>query len=112
MAHLPSALARSARFCSTASSEKLFPIDRILSVSLLAAKELAAKELAAKITASTKNTNLFIKKFKDWPSESIVLRVNPEVGLRMFADRAHLRSFLSDHDVAAVSALPDDIIVL
>ena len=81
-------------------------------------KEAAGKRTGSKRTGGKnhrqhkKHEPFHKKKFKDWPSESIVLRVNPEVGLRMFADRAHLRSFLSDHDVAAVSALPDDIIVL
>ena len=81
-------------------------------------KEAAGKGTGSKRTGGKnhrqykKHEPFHIKKFKDWPSESIVLRVNPEVRLRMFADRAHLRSFLSDHDVAAVSALPDDIIVL
>lgn len=37
--------------------------------------------------------------------------VDLEVALRMLADRADLRGFLADDDVAAVAALPDHILV-
>ena len=42
----------------------------------------------------------------------IVLSLHLEVGLGMVADGALLGGLLANHDMAAVGALPDDIVVL
>ena len=42
----------------------------------------------------------------------IISRVNLEIALCMFAYRANLRCFLANHDVTAVAALPNHILIL
>lgn len=41
----------------------------------------------------------------------IILSLDVEVGLRMITYRANFRSLLANHDMSAVSALPDHVAV-
>ena len=45
-------------------------------------------------------------------AESVILCLDLEVSLRMVADGALLGRFLSYHDMTAVGALPDDVVIL